>query len=60
VRYEVAPDLIEFRLYQFGQLIDGRRWKWLHSEVSLYREGNPYADFDDIIERRAELAGWDR
>jgi hypothetical protein len=60
VRYEVAPDLIEFRLYQFGQLIDARRWKWLHSEVSLYREGNPYVDFDDIIERRAELAGWDR
>ena len=59
-RYEVAADLIEFRLYKFGQLIDSRRWKWLHSEVSLYREGNPTVDFDDIIERRIELAAWDR
>jgi hypothetical protein len=60
VRYEVAPDLIEFRLYKFGQLIGSRRWKWLHSEVSLYREGSPNVDFDDIIRRCVELAAWDR
>lgn len=59
-RYEVAPDLVEFRLYKFGQLIDSRRWKWLHAEVSLYRQGSPNIDFDDIIQRRVELAAWDR
>jgi hypothetical protein len=60
VRYEVVPDLVEFRLYQFGQLINSRRWKWLYSEVSRYREGNLHVEFDNIIERRAQVAGWTR
>ena len=46
------------RMYQFGQLIDSLRWKWLHAEASLYREGRKQVGFDDIAERRAHLAGW--
>lgn len=57
-RFEVSADVIEFRLYQFGRLIDSRRWKWLHAEVSLYREGYKAVDFETIAERRAQLAGW--
>jgi hypothetical protein len=57
-RFEVPADVIEFRLYQFGRLIDSRRWKWLHAEVSLYREGCKAVDFETIAERRAQLAGW--
>ena len=33
------PDRIEFRLYKFGQLIDSRRWRWLHAEASRYGAG---------------------
>ncbi|KLI09272.1 hypothetical protein A5731_20970 [Mycolicibacterium conceptionense] len=57
-QFETPADVIEFRMYQFGQLIDSRRWKWLHAEASLYREGCRQVGFDDIAERRAHLAGW--
>ncbi len=57
-QFEAPADVIEFRMYQFGQLIDSRRWKWLHAEASLYREGRQQVGFDDIAERRAQLAGW--
>ncbi len=57
-QFDVPADVIEFRMYQFGQLIDSRRWKWLHAEASLYREGCRQVGFDDIAERRAHLAGW--
>jgi hypothetical protein len=59
-KFDTPADVIEFRLYQFGQLIDSRRWKWLHAEVSLYREGCTDVGFDDIAERRALLTGWTR
>ena len=59
-KFDTPADVIEFRLYQFGQLIDSRRWKWLHAEVSLYREGRTQVGFDDIAERRAHLTGWTR
>jgi hypothetical protein len=57
-QFEASVDVIEFRMYQFGQLVDSRRWKWLHAEASLYREGRKHVGFDDIAERRAHLAGW--
>ncbi len=57
-RFGAPADVIEFRLYKFGQLIDSLRWKWLHAEASLYREGRQQVEFDDIAERRAQLAGW--
>ena len=57
-QFNTPADVIEFRMYQFGQLIDSRRWKWLHAEASLYREGCEQVGFDDIAERRAHLAGW--
>lgn len=56
-QFDAPADVIEFRMYQFGQLIDSRRWKWLHAEASLYREGRTQVGFDDIAERRALLAG---
>jgi len=56
-QFDTSADVIEFRLYQFGQLIDSRRWKWLHAEVSLYREGRSQVGFDDIAARRAHLTG---
>jgi hypothetical protein len=56
-QFDASADVIEFRLYQFGQLIDSYRWKWLHAEASLYREGRNQVGFDDIAERRAHLAG---
>jgi hypothetical protein len=57
-QFDSRADVIEFRMYQFGQLIDSRRWKWLHAEASLYREGCQDVGFDDIAERRAHLVGW--
>ncbi len=51
-------DVIEFRLYQFGRLIASSRWRWLHAEASLYREGRQRVGFDDIAERQAHLMGW--
>lgn len=57
-RFGVPHDVIEFRLYQFGQLIDSRRWKWLHAEASLYRGGSQSVDFDDIAGMRAHLLSW--
>ncbi|OBF43961.1 hypothetical protein A5719_01885 [Mycolicibacterium peregrinum] len=51
-------DVIEFRLYQFGRLIGSSRWRWLHAEASLYREGRQQVGFDDIAERQACLIGW--
>lgn len=51
-------DLIEFRLYQFGRLIASSRWRWLHAEASLYREGRHQVGFEDIAERRAQLMDW--
>lgn len=57
-RFDAPADVIEFRMYKFGQLIGSRRWKWLHAEASLYREGYTNVGFDDIAERRAHLAGW--
>jgi hypothetical protein len=45
------PDEIEFRLYQFGQRISSTRWRWLHAEASLYREGRSDVDFEDILNR---------
>lgn len=56
--FDEPADGIEFRMYLFGQLIDSRRWKWLHAEASLYREGRKQVGFDDIAERRAHVAGW--
>lgn len=57
-QFDAPADVIEFRMYQFGQLIDSLRWKWLHAEASLYREGRKQVGFDDIAERRAHRAGW--
>jgi hypothetical protein len=57
-QFGVAPDVIDFRFYQFGQLIDSRRWKWLHAEASLHRGGSQSVDFDDIAGMRAHLMGW--
>jgi len=51
-------DVIEFRLYQFGQLIASSRWRWLHAEASLYREGRQRVGFDEIADRRARLMRW--
>lgn len=59
-QFDAPADVIEFRMYQFGQLIDTRRWKWLHAEASLYREGRHDVGFNEIAERRAHLAGWRR
>ena len=54
-----APDdVIEFRLYQFGRLIASSRWRWLHAEASLYREGRQHVGFEDIAELRASRMGW--
>ena len=47
-----TPDEVEFRLYQFGALTR-YRWRWLHAEASLYREGNREVSFDDIVARLA-------
>ena len=49
--YGVDPEEIEFRLYQFGQRTNSSRWRWLHAEVSLYREGRRDVDFNEILER---------
>ena len=49
--YGVAAEEIEFRLYQFGRRTNSSRWRWLHAEVSLYREGRRNVDFDEILER---------
>ncbi|MCW1824996.1 hypothetical protein OLG66_29185 [Mycobacterium senegalense] len=57
-QFDVPADVVEFRMYQFGQLIDSSRWKWLHAEASLYREGHQEVGFNDIVKRRADLAGW--
>jgi hypothetical protein len=54
-RYGEEPDAIEFRLYNFGQLIDSRRWRWLHAEASLYRAGATDVGFDDIVRKVADL-----
>jgi hypothetical protein len=40
---------IEFRLYQIGQRTNSSRWRWLHAEVSLYREGRRDVDFNEIL-----------
>ncbi len=56
--FDEPDDVIEFRLYQFGRLIASSRWRWLHAEASLYREGRRHVGFDDIAERRACLMGW--
>jgi len=45
------PEEIEFRLYQFGQRTNSSRWRWLHAEVSLYREGRRDVDFNEILQR---------
>lgn len=50
-QHGAPPDEVEFRLYQFGQRISSTRWRWLHAEVSLYREGNSNVGFDDILNR---------
>jgi len=47
--YGKEPDAIEFRLYKFGQLIDSRRWRWLHAEACLYRAGATDVGFDDVV-----------
>jgi hypothetical protein len=49
--YGVDPEEIEFRLYQFGRRTNSSRWRWLHAEVSLYREDRRDVDFDEILER---------
>ncbi|MFZ2510037.1 MAG: hypothetical protein WAW85_02955 [Gordonia sp. (in: high G+C Gram-positive bacteria)] len=54
--FDTPADVIEFRLYQFGQLIDSSRWKWLHAEASLYREGRPQVGFDEIAEEMVRRA----
>ncbi|OMC14941.1 hypothetical protein [Mycobacterium sp. SP-6446] len=56
-RYGEEPDLIEFKLYKFGQLIGSRRWRWLHAEACLYRAGAASVGFDDIVR---EVAGAER
>jgi hypothetical protein len=56
--FGVPDDVIEFRLYKFGQLIDSCRWRWLHAEATLYREGRRPVGFDDIAELRARRMGW--
>jgi hypothetical protein len=56
-RFSEPDDVIEFRLYQFGQLIDSYRWRWLHAEATLYREGRQDVGFDDIAELCARLKG---
>jgi hypothetical protein len=53
-RQGCTPDEVEFRLYQFGVLIGSRRWRWLHAEASLYRDGACDVGFDDIVARLAE------
>lgn len=53
-RNNCLPDEVEFRLYLFGVLIRSYRWRWLHAEASLYREGKREVGFDDILERLAE------
>lgn len=44
---------VEFRLYRLGVLIRNTRWRWLHAEASLYREGAREVGFDDIVRRLA-------
>lgn len=56
--FDQPDDVIEFRLYQFGQLIASSRWRWLHAEASLYREGRQHVGFDDIADMRARLMHW--
>lgn len=51
--YRTTAEAIEFRLYKFGQLIKNTRWRWLHGQVSLYRDGIGPAQFDDIVRRVA-------
>lgn len=53
--YETTPELIEFRMYKFGQLTNNARWRWLHAEASLYREGQASVEFCDIVERLSTL-----
>lgn len=53
--YRCDRDLIEWRLYRFGQLV-GTRERWLRSEVSLYRDGTMPITFDEIV-ARAENQG---
>lgn len=56
--FGVPDDVIEFRLYQFGRLTASSRWRWLHAEASLYREGRQRVGFDEIAARRASRMGW--
>lgn len=53
-RNDCPSDEVEFRLYLFGVLIRSYRWRWLHAEASLYREGAREVGFDDIVSRLAE------
>lgn len=53
-RNDCPPDEVEFRLYLFGVLIHSCRWRWLHAEASLYREGAREVGFDDIVSRLGE------
>lgn len=57
-QFGASDDVIEFRLYQFGRLINSARWRWLHAEASLYREGKQHVEFDDIAKLQAHRAGW--
>ena len=52
--YEVSPESIEARLYQFGRAIGSSRRTWLSAEVSLYREGRTPVTFEAILARIAE------
>lgn len=52
-RTHCTPDEVEFRLYKLGVLIQNARWRWLHAETSLYREGARDVSFNDIVERLA-------
>jgi hypothetical protein len=52
-QYGEQPDVIEFRLYKFGQLIGSRRWRWLYAEACLYRAGATGVGFDDIVRKVA-------
>lgn len=52
-RVGCTPDEVEFRLFRLGVLIRTTRWRWLHAEASLYREGAREVGFDDIVKRLA-------
>ncbi|PJK23867.1 exodeoxyribonuclease V subunit gamma [Mycolicibacterium goodii] len=54
LKYECAPDQIEWRLYRFGQLI-GTRERWLRAEVSLYRDRTTPISFDAVVARVGNL-----